>query len=226
MTIHTLNSERLRGSLAVAVGGRWSLPALCTLLTSLCLGCSGLSKPYPAQQFFAVPVPPGTVSTSDQRQGVVRVEGVRIASPFDQRTLVYRLPDDRFEFDYYRQFAADPADLLTGEAVQALAASGRFATVLDPGSAANARYWLEASVQEMYGDFRDRARPAAVMRARFFLIENSVASSTVVGDWTFEVTVPLVRDSADEVAPALGRAWGELLDRLVKASGSTTLAQR
>lgn len=223
MNTHTLHPASGRGVPARAIRCRSSLLPLAVLLAALGGGCSGLSQPYPAKEFFAIPVPAGTVSTSSLAQGVVRVEGVRIASPFDQRSLVYRLPDDRFEFDYYRQFAAAPASLLTGEAVRALAASGRFATVLDPSSAANARYWLESNVQEMYGDFRDRARPSAYMRARFFLIENSTASSTVIGDWTFEATVPLARDSADALAPALGRAWGELLDRMVKASSGVPL---
>lgn len=199
------------------------LRAAALAFACIAAGCS-LSQPYPAKELFGIPVPQGAVGPSQRAQGIVRVEAVRIATPFDQRSFVYRLSGDRFEFDYYRQFAASPAALLTGEAVRALAASGRFATVLDPASGAAAGVWIESMVEQMYGDFRDPQRPAAFLRARFFLIDTRPASATVLGDWSFEASVPFAAERPDALAPALGQAWGEVLSRFVRASEGVTAA--
>jgi len=197
---------------------------LLLLAGTLLAACSGLSQPYPAKEFFALSVPEGTVTSGDQGQGVVRVEAVRVAQPFDQRVFVYRLAGDRLEFDYYREYAASPSALLTAEAVRALGASGRFRTVLGPGSAASARYALEASVERMEGDYRDRQRPEGVLVARFFLIDQAPAAALVLGEWTFEARVPFPGDRPDALAGALAQAWGEALDRLVKASSTLALS--
>lgn len=191
------------------------------VLLALAAGCGSLKTPYPAKELFAITVPTsmsGVSGAPGQPAGTLRVEGVRIAPPFDQRVLAYRVGGERFEFDYYREFVADPSALLTGETVRYLAGSGRFGTVLDPGSTAQASFWLETSVEAFYGDFRDAANPTAVVRARFFLISVTQGASTIVGDWTAESTVPLASPAPEALPAALGRAYGDVLARFVEAS--------
>jgi uncharacterized lipoprotein YmbA len=187
--------------------------------------CSGLSRPYPAKEFFALTVPEGAVAHTGPGRGVVRIEAVRIAQPFDQRVFVYRMAGDRLEFDYYREYAASPSALLTAEAVRSLAGCGRFETVLAPGTGASARYSIEASVERLEGDYRDPQRAEAVIVARFFLIDQGPSTALVLREWTIESRIPFPGNEPDALAGALARGWGELLDRLVQGTGSIDLVQ-
>lgn len=204
---------------AMSIFRRCKAAAVVLLATALPAACSGLKTPYPARELFAITVPSsasgGGATAAD---GTLRVESVRIAPPFDQRSLAYRIGTERYEFDYYRQFVSDPSALLTGETVRYLSGTGRFGTVLDPGSTAQASHWLETSIESFYGDFRDPAHPTAVVRARFFLINVSQGASTVVGDWTAESTVPLATAAPEALPAALGRAYGDVLARLVETT--------
>jgi len=129
-----------------------------------------------------------------------------------------RVPDGelRYETDYYRGFVAGPDRLLTGEAVRYLAEARVADSVVEVRIDADGAAELDASVLELYGDYRDASRPRAVVRARFLLLEDTAEATHVTADWTLGAEVPLPGPGAPELARGLGAAWGSVLAQLAE----------
>lgn len=182
-------------------------------------GCS-LDRPYPAKNTFVlragdVPRARATVPKS------VRVEQVRIAPPFDGRSLVYRTGDVAFNRDYYNVFIADPENLATGELIRLLSESKAFERVAGSGSMGNSDVSLECMVTDLYADERTPTAGVAICRARFRLLQDVPGSTYVVGDWTFEAKAPVAADSGAAVAEALGVAFGKCVQNFIDAATSS-----
>lgn len=176
-------------------------------------GCASLSQPYPAKESFGLTTPE-VAPAARRHEGVLRVERVRVAAPYDNRSFIYRLSDNRYETDYYSEFVADPGRLLTGELVRSIAEARVFTTVVEPGGSADAKLRLETSVAELYGDYRDPAAPRAVIRARFLLLEERLESTAVLGEWSLEEKEALTAGGPAALAEAWSRAWGKMVNDL------------
>lgn len=163
-------------------------PAAILLIPFFVTSC-GLSRPAVERQTFLVaPEPPeGPVGGSRLRLGAVRV-----AAPFDGLGMVYRRADERYETDFYNEFAALPADMV-GEAAQRwLEAAGR-----NGGGAAERR--LEADVAAWYVDFRSTP-PAAVLEVRWRLVAER--GGEMVAEAACPARVPLSERSPEGAARA------------------------
>lgn len=196
-----------------------------TLLALCCVGTVGsgcsFDQPYPAKDTFVlrggeVGRAPSTLSES------VRVEPVRIAPPFDGRSLVYRTGEVAFNRDYYNVFIAPPDELATAELIRMLSDSGVFRQVSSVASASNADVTLECMVTDLYADERDTQKPVAVCRAKFRRLKNEGGGTVVLSDQAFDATVPIASNSGAGIAAALGQAFGSTVKKFVDATGSPT----
>ena len=103
---------------------------------------------------------------------VLAVRGFTIDPLYDGRGLKYRKGESEYEADFYNEFVIAPQVLLSSQTRNWLSRSGMFQTVLETGSLVEATHILEGNVLVLYGDFRDRKLPQAVMQIRIFLIAN------------------------------------------------------
>jgi uncharacterized lipoprotein YmbA len=90
---------------------------------------------------------------------------VRVAAAFSGNSLIYRMDDVNYVSDPNQAFIADPASMLGNEMATWLDRSRAFKSVTQPGSTQSARYVLEATVIELYGDFRPGRQPANIRAA-------------------------------------------------------------
>src|SRR5580765_2374993 len=80
-------------------------------LLSLLSGC--LSRPQLHTQTLAFDPPTASVPKSVARSTrVVSIRSLRVAAPFDDRSLVYRLGDFSYAEDPYAEFLVSPAESL------------------------------------------------------------------------------------------------------------------
>ena len=93
--------------------------------------------------------------------------------------------------------------------------AGLFQSVAQPGSARPAAYVLDATVTEIYGDFREGQRPAAVLAVQFALIDLAGARPKLVRERTIASRVDLPQASPDALVRGYGRALAEILSQLV-----------
>lgn len=181
-------------------------------------GCS-LSQPYPAQDTFVLRG--GEIGRAQfTLSETVRVEPVRIAPPFDGRSLVYRTGEVAFNRDYYNVFIAPPDELATAELIRMLSDSGVFKQVSGVASASSADVTLECMVTDLYADERDAQKPVAVCRAKFRRLKNEGGGTAVLSDQTFDATVPISSNSGAGIAEALGRAFGSTVQKFVDGAGA------
>lgn len=194
------------------------------LLLGACLsflvGACSIGKPFPQATTYIVSLPADLAkSSSPELQDALRIGGVRVAAPFAGRSLLYRFNEVRYVSDPYQAFGADTAAMLGGRIAEGLDDVGLFRTVLQPGSASPARYVLEVSVTELYGDFREGRSPAAVMSVQFTLVDTAGLRPSLMYERSISRRIPLPRAAPEDLVRGYGTALAGILSQLVSELG-------
>jgi cholesterol transport system auxiliary component len=178
-------------------------------------GCLNLAKGYPEKKFYVLRAARkgGPPSRTAGELPVLKVPRFRVSPLYDGKEFVYRKDDLTYESDFYNVFFISPASLLTEEARRWLSASGRFQHVIDPSSRLEGALVLEGMVTSLYGDFREKESPRAVLEIQIALIENPEAGSRVVFKKDYRQETALAQRSA----AGLARGWNEGLGRILTA---------
>ncbi len=196
-------------------------PRLVALLILLCaawlLGACSLSRPTVAKQSFLLGVERSGAAAPDTTPNVIphplRVNRFVVAQPFDGRPLVYRATDLRYEIDFYNEFLALPATMLTERTMRWLADARLFNAVVPMTSNVQARHVLEGTVWTMHGDYRNREAPTATIGIRFLLARDDIAGPMLL-DQSFTRSVKVTDRSPDRLVAALDEALGAMLSEL------------
>jgi len=190
---------------------RLALAACVTLILAAC----SIGKPIPQPRTYVVeaPIAEGT-SSAARRPESLRIGTVRVAAAYASIALVYRMDDVKLVSDPYSQFIAEPGAMLGDQMAAWLGRAGPFRTVAEPESTRPAYYVLEATVTELYGDFRPGRAPAAVLAVQFALIDQTGARPNAVLERAIARRVDLPRASPDALVRGYGDALAEILGEL------------
>ena len=191
---------------------------------ALVVAACSIGGPAPRTTTYVIALPPPAAATARQPYAL-RMGNVRVAPSFAGSALVYRMDDVQFTPDFYHAFIAEPGPMLGGLMAEWLDRTGSFKTVSQPGGAVNAPYVLEAVVTELYGDFRPRHGPAAVMTVQFSLIDLTAASPTIVMERFIASRVELATAAPDVLVRGYGKALGEILTELSREIAAPVSAQ-
>ena len=180
------------------------------------VACS-IGKPIPQATTYIVQPDAPTAITTARRAETMRMGDVRVAAAFAGNSLVYRMDDVHYVSDPYHAFIADPGSMLGNQMASWLDRAGPFHAVAQPGSAQSAKaapYVLEATVTELYGDFRPGAPPAAVMTIQFALVDIATSSAVTIYQNTIGRRVEIAQGSPDALMRGHGKALTEILLQL------------
>jgi len=183
---------------------------LLVALVTMLAGCD-LAKAYPQREFFAFEPGAAPAATGQPMDIIVRVNAVHIAAPYDTRKFTYRTSADAFDTDYYNGFVDVPDRLLAGGMVEWLSASKVFRVTVGPESNVQSDLQVETNVVEMYGDYRDKKAPKAVISARVFLLNQEGVATQVLFERKYDAVVPVKGPKAADLAAGFGQAWREIL---------------
>jgi cholesterol transport system auxiliary component len=182
---------------------------------ALGLAACSIGKPIPQPNTYVVQPPvPESVPSVASRPESLRIGNVRVAAAYAGNGLVYRMDDVRLVSDPYNRFIAEPGAILGDQMAAWLGRAGPFRTVTDPESTRPAHYVLEASVTELYGDFRPGRVPAAVLAVQFALIDQTGARPKAVLERAIARRVDLPQASPDALVRGYGDALAEILGEL------------
>jgi len=182
----------------------------------LALASCAIGKPIPEATTYVIePPPPSTAAT--RRPHTLRMGKIRVAPAFAGKALVVRVDEVRYTADFYNSFIAEPGDLLGARVAEWLDRAGPFKTVAQPGTKTPASHVLEATVTELYGDFRPGRSPAAVMTVQFTLVDLTGVTLTVKLERTIGRRITLTEASPEALVQGYGKALAEILAELVAA---------
>jgi cholesterol transport system auxiliary component len=185
---------------------------LAVVIAAPLAGCS-LSKLMPQATTYIVD-PTGEAPQVPRRSERLRMGFVRVAAAYAGSALVYRLDEVRYATDPYHAFVADPGAMFGSRIAEWLDRTGPFSAVAPPGSAQPAPFVLEATIEELYGDFQDGRPPAAVLRIQFALINQAGARPEVLYQRTIASRISLPKASPDALVNGYGTALSQILAQL------------
>jgi cholesterol transport system auxiliary component len=199
-----MNASRLALTIGIAMGA------------VLTLAACAIGKPLPQPTTYIVD-PPKTEArpAAARRPDTLRMGNVRVAATYGGNALVYRMDDVQYTSDPYHAFKAEPGAMLGNRMAEWLDHAGPFEAVAQPGSAQPAAYVLDATIIELYGDFRDGRSPSAVVAVQFALIDQAGVRPRLLYERTIASRVELAHASPDALVRGYGEALAEILSRLI-----------
>ena len=132
------------------------------LLVPALAGCLS-SSPIPVAHWPVAYVGP-TVSERPGKLGIGRVSQVVVRAPYNSEGISVLRANGTVEHDPYNEFAALPSTLLKGALLDAMAASGKFKTVVNSSSGTKSSTMVELLVAELALDCRRENERKAVVR--------------------------------------------------------------
>ena len=165
------------------------------------------------------PVTPTSWMVSPVREGPPRktltdywlkIGPVAVAPPFDDKSLVYRLGDARYEKDFYNVYTSIPSEMIVNAERQWINQSNIFSAALGQGNSYFSYYLLQATVNEFYGDYR--VRPEAVVSMEFLLsYTNGAKGSSLIGTNRYTKRVALKDNTPQALVIGQQQALAEIL---------------
>jgi cholesterol transport system auxiliary component len=187
------------------------------LFTGLLLACvcgltGCLSRPGMNIQTFAFNLPAiaGTNVVAGDR--TVGIRSLRIAAPFEGRSLVYRTGEFSYVRDPYAEFLEAPEEELKAPVREWFRGQGGFSAVEEAGSASKPDTLVEISVSQLFGDFRQPEHPAAILTIRFVFFDavNGIPGKVIL-DQEYSQNVPLNARTAAALMEGWSHALAEIL---------------
>jgi cholesterol transport system auxiliary component len=140
----------------------------------------------------------------------LKMGSVNTTPPFDGKSLVYRISDQRYEKDFYNVYSALPNEMVGNATRQWMNNSQIFAMTVGQGNGFFPYYNLQASVEEFYGDYR--VRPEAVVTVEFFLtVTDTTKRNPVIGTNRYTQRVPLKDNTPGALALGQQEALAKIL---------------
>jgi len=178
-------------------------------------GC-GRRQAYDKHQYILNATRPGQPITS-QKDVILEVRHFTTDTAFSGKGLVYRTGELKYETDFYHEFLISPRSMITEKTRNWLSASGLCRRVLDPGSQIDPTHMIEGNITALYGDFRDKASPKAVMEMRMFLLETRAGDEPVsILGATYKSSADLESSGPDGLVNAFDKCLEQVLKTLEK----------
>jgi cholesterol transport system auxiliary component len=189
------------------------LPSAAALSIVLSSGCVSLERGYPDKRFYVLEVRTPAAISGSERDEILQVSPLRISPRYQDRSFVYRISENGFEADFYNQFIAPPAGLISEEIRKGLISARIFKYVISASNSQAPSYVLEGTVNGIYGDFKNSHAPAAVIDLEFFLTSDLPAKPGILMQKRYVQSVPVSGRSPE----ALVKSWDLALEQIIAA---------
>ncbi len=172
-----------------------------------------LEKSYPEKHLYALealragpPVPSRSLKS-------LRVRSFQISPMFKGRSFIYRLDENRYQGDFYNRFFADPSDMVASTVASWLGDSALFRPVSTTATQLGADYFLEGTVETLYGDYRSPEAPRSVLEIQFLLITAPQGQVKLVFERSYQASLPVAPDSPEALVTGWDQALTQILSR-------------
>ncbi len=174
-------------------------------------GCA-LNRPNPDQSAWLV-VPERTAPPRATPVALtLKMGNFSANTPYDGKSMVYRLSDNRYEKDFYNVYLIYPRDMVSNATRNWLVRSNAFSQVLEQSSVFFPMYQLQGVIDEFYGDYR--GSPEAVVSIQFYASTSFSADNYLFSSPRISRRVPLRDKSPQALVDGQQQALAEILTEL------------
>ncbi len=187
------------------------ISVLTFVLFPLLSGCINLEKSHPGKRYFMLNASPNKGILSHDAGKALTVRRIRVISKYEGKGLVYRLDELSYESDFYNEFFISPVSMFTEEIHKRLSGSGLFKLVVAPSSILDTTYILEGTVTSLYGDYRVKSAPKAVLGIQFFFLHETNNGPKIIFQNRYRKEEPLNDNTPD----ALVKSWNSVFNQIL-----------
>jgi hypothetical protein len=184
-------------------------PISAVLLTLILSGCAS-NAPWKTQSFALASL--SGAGGSVAHTNVLSLRRVTVSPLYGGKPLVYRTGDNSYERDPYAAFLVPPNEMMDESVRLCLRDGHAFADVLEPDSGLKSSCFMEVSVSQLYGDFRQVDKPSAVLQMRFVLYITTPAEE---GRMIWQREISKRSPLAQRTAAALIAGWSIELQEIM-----------
>jgi cholesterol transport system auxiliary component len=186
--------------------------SLLVVIAFTLLACAPTRPPIDTANWLVAPERTGAPRTM-QSPLWLKMGSFSVTTPFDTKSLVYRLGDQQYEKDFYNAYIASPSSMFSNATRQWLDQSGIFRITVAQGTSFFPFYTLQATIDEIYGDYR--GKPEAVVSAQFFLtVTNPNIPTPLITAKRYTQRVALANNLPQTLVLGQQRALAEILQQL------------
>jgi len=183
--------------------------SLCAGLLFSCLGCNQADN----QRYFLLEVQRDGNPQTLSKDVILTVRPFSLSPGYHSKELTYRTGDFQYESDFYNRFITDAGRQIAEQTRRWLSDSGLFAHVVPPGSTMNATHLLEGNITRLYGDFRDKTNPQAVVEITFYLLDIKNRNPKILFHQTFHVTTAVPENKVEFLIEAYNAGLSKILEQ-------------
>jgi uncharacterized lipoprotein YmbA len=185
---------------------------LLVLIALTLLACAPTRPPIDTANWLVAPERTGSPRKM-QSPLWLKMGAFSVATPFDTKSLVYRVSDQRYEKDFYNAYIATPSSMFSNASRQWLDQSGIFRITVAQGTSFFPFYTLQATIDELYGDYR--GKPEAVVSVQFFLtVTNPNLPTPLITAKRYTQRVALTNNLPQTLVLGQQRALADILQQL------------
>jgi uncharacterized lipoprotein YmbA len=186
--------------------------SLLAVIAFTLLACAPTRPPIDTANWLVAPERTGAPRTM-QSPLWLKMGSFSVTTPFDAKSLVYRLGDQQYEKDFYNAYIASPSSMFSNATRQWLDQSGIFRITVAQGTSFFPFYTLQATIDEIYGDYR--GKPEAVVSVQFFLtVTNPNLPTPLITAKRYTQRVALANNLPQTLVLGQQRALAEILQQL------------
>lgn len=186
----------------------WLLPLLATALLSSC----SLSRPNPDQTSWLI-VPERTAAPRTTPVNMhLKMGNFAANAPYDGKSLVYRMSDNKYDKDFYNVYLVYPRDMVASATQKWLTESKAFTLIVEQPTTFFPMYQLQGVIDEFYGDYRDQ--PTAVVTIQFYASASFNGKNGMFSTPRISKRIPLADKSTQALITGQQQALAEILQEL------------
>lgn len=184
------------------------VPVLASLLLSAC----AISRPNPDQSSWLV-MPERTAAPRPTPVNMhLKMGNFSANAPYDSKSLVYRMSDNKYEKDFYNVYLVYPRDMVANATQKWLTQSNAFSLIVEQPTTFFPMYQLQGVIDEFYGDYRDQ--PTAVVTIQFYASSSFNGKNGMFSTPRITKRIPLTDKSTQSLISGQQQALTEVLQEL------------
>ncbi|RQD58429.1 MAG: hypothetical protein D5R98_08230 [Desulfonatronovibrio sp. MSAO_Bac4] len=150
-------------------------------------------------------------TASEQIPGTLTIRNFSVSPGYQGKEMVYRTKKNKAHADFYNHYFILPGPMISQVAREWFRDAGLFSSVVPPASNKEADFILEGTINSIFGDFRNKVDPKAVLDMDFLLLKDTGLEFEVIFQKNYRAEHKMADRSAQELINSFNKSLLEIL---------------